>query len=254
LIIVVYACYTIKKYRDQINIINSTWGKKCKEYKNILLLYFLGNEKIEGFNDTTFTKYINLNNVKDDYLSASYKQFLGLKHVYENYTAKYIICIGTDTYLNIPKLLSYINKFDETECLYIGGHGDTRKIGLYNYYFHSGGPGFIITHSTLVKIYYLLPNIVDEWIKICNLNKLNELITACDVAIGYYLQQPNMNIKIIIEEEFLFLHCNYKGFPCHIGMIKMSNIISCHGMNKYDFCKFTRVLDDNNYYILDKLG
>ena len=104
LIVLVYACYTVSKYKKQIEIMNSTWVKKCETYKNIKVLYFLGEEKIHGFNDTDCIKYINLFGVKNDYLSASYKQFLGMKYIYENYKTKFIICLGTDTYLNIPKL------------------------------------------------------------------------------------------------------------------------------------------------------
>lgn len=40
LIILVYACYTVEKYRAQIDVINSTWGKKCETYKNIKVLFF----------------------------------------------------------------------------------------------------------------------------------------------------------------------------------------------------------------------
>jgi hypothetical protein len=35
LIILVYACYTDNTYKNQIENINSTWGKKCETYKNI---------------------------------------------------------------------------------------------------------------------------------------------------------------------------------------------------------------------------
>ena len=151
LIILVYACYTLDKYKKQIEIINSTWGKKCEAFKNIKIVYFLGEETEPGFNDTNYINYVNLVGVKNDYLSASYKQFLGMKYIYENYKTKFIICIGTDTYLNIPKLISYIHKLDYTKCLYIGGHGCERQIGLNKYYFHSGGPGFIITFNVLKK-------------------------------------------------------------------------------------------------------
>ena len=249
LIILVYACYTLEKYKDQIEIINSTWGKKCKIFKNIKILYFLGEEKVSGFNDTDFIKYINLPNVKNDYLSASYKQFLGMKYIYENYTTKFIICVGTDTYLNIPKLLSYINRFDHTQCLYIGGHGCERQIGSKKYYFHSGGPGFIITHNVLKKIYNLLPNLIEHWINLCNLNNIKNLIPACDVAISYYLQQPDINVEIIKTNDLSFSHCNYKGFPCHSNNVNMSNIISCHLMSKDDFYNFTNILNDNNYFL-----
>ena len=53
------------------------------------------------------------------------------------------MCIGSDVYINIPKLLLYINTLDYNDCLYIGGHGDERIFASERYYFHSGGPGFI---------------------------------------------------------------------------------------------------------------
>lgn len=249
LIILVYACYTIEKYREQIQNINDTWGKKCETYKNIKLLYFLGEQKISGFNDTDCIKYINLSGVKDDYLSASYKQFLGMKYVYENYKTKFIICCGTDTYLNIPKLLSYINTFNYNDCLYIGGHGSEIIIGDNNCYFHSGGPGFIITNVCLKRIYTMLVNLVENWTTICDINDTQYLIPACDVAISYYLQQPYINAKIIKTNDLSFTHCNYLGIPCHVNQINMKNIISCHLMNKNDFYNFTNILNNNNYFL-----
>jgi len=248
LIILVYACYTIEKYKQQIEIINTTWGKKCEIYKNIKLLYFLGEEKINNFNDTECIKYINLVGVKDDYLSASYKQFLGMKYIHENYKPKFIVCVGTDTYLNIPKLLSYINTFDYNDSLYIGGHGCKRQIENKDYYFHSGGPGFIITYNILKNLYDFLPYLMDHWIALCIKNNTSCLIPACDVAISYYLQQTDMNVKIITND-ISFFNCNYIGWPCHINEINISNIISCHNMSIDDFNKFTNILNEYNYFI-----
>jgi len=249
LIILVFACYTVEKYKTQIETINQTWGKKCETYKNIKVLYFIGEEKINNFSDTDTIKYINLPGVKNDYLSASYKQFLGMKYIYENFETKFLICIGTDTYLNIPKLLSFINKFDYTDCLYIGGHGCERQVGTKKYYYHSGGPGFIITYNCLKKLYDYLPNLMEDWINTCNINNISYLIPACDVAVSYYLQQTNINAKIINTNDLSFLHCNYIGSPCHINQIDLSNIISCHLMTTYDFYNFTNILNQNNYFV-----
>ena len=249
LIILIYACYTKEEYKNQIDTINATWAKKCEEYKNIKILYFLGDEKRNDFRDTEFIKYINLAGVKDDYMSASYKQFLGMKYVYENYTTKFIMCFGSDTYLNIPKLVSYISNFDYTECLYIGGHGCNRQIGPTKYYFHSGGPGFIITSNVLKKIYNFLPNLMEHWINLCIENNISYLIPSCDVAVSYYLQQPDINVKIIKTNDLSFLHCNYEGHPCHVNNVNIANIISCHLMNKYDFYNFTNILNNNNYFV-----
>jgi hypothetical protein len=228
---------------------NNTWGKKCENYSNIKLLYFVGEEHNTEFYNNNNIEYINIPGVKDDYLSASYKQFLGMKYIYENYNTKFIFTCGTDTYINIPKLLLYVNNFDYNECLYIGGHGCHRQIGETNYYFHSGGPGFIITQNTLQKIYYLLEFIMNDWINRCKLHNIQHLNTACDLAISYYLHQPEYNIKIIKTNDLSFIYCNYLGYPCHYNQVNMKDIISCHSMNTSDFYNFTNILNENNHFV-----
>ena len=238
------SCITIKKYIDQVQAINNTWGKLCKN--DIKLLFLLGEDKNEEF---TSEEYIYLQNVKNDYLSVSYKQFLGLKYVYENYKTDFLICFGSDTYLNIPKLMLYINQFNSNDNLYIGGHGDDRKIPEKLYYFHSGGPGFIITYNCLKELYPLLYNLVDDWIQFCKINNIEYLSTSCDVAINYYLQEKITDLNIIKTNDFSIINCNHKGYPCHIGQVNFENIISCHNMTIEDFDDFTNILVKNNYFI-----
>ena len=246
LIIGVYACDTIQNYKEQILKVNETWGKVCSTHTNIKLIYFLGEEKTEYFSGEN---YVNLKGVKNDYLSASYKQFLGLKHIYENYRPKMVLFCGTDTYLNIEKLLLYIKKFNPVENLYIGGHGCNRTINNKNIYFHSGGPGFILTYTCLSKLYPLFESLMSEWTNLCQRNNLNHLIPACDVAIGYYIQLPSVNSTIIKTDDLSFLGCNYLGHPCHLNMIEMKYIISCHYMSLNDFDTFTTILNENNYFL-----
>jgi len=245
LIICVYACDKIDKYIQEIRAINNTYGKLCNN-NNIKILYFLGEVQTEEF---TGPSYINLKGVLDDYLSASYKQFKGLEYIYENYNFDYVMCIGTDTYINIPKLLKYIDTFSSDKCLYIGGHGCNRTIYNKSYYFHSGGPGIIITKKCLSKLYPILPNIMSNWIYICNNISKKELISACDVAISYYLQENNFDVEIIKTEDLSFIHCNYLGYPCHINQIDITKIITCHLMSINDFNVFTKILESNNYFI-----
>ena len=248
LIILIFACYTINKYKEEVININNTWGKKSENYSKLKILYFVGEEHNPEFYNNNNIEYINLPGVKDDYLSASYKQFLGMKYIFENYNTKFIFCCGTDTYINIPKLLLYINNFDYEECLYIGGHGCNRQIGEKNYYFHSGGAGFIITQNTLKKIYHLLEFIMNDWTNICNIYNIKNLINACDVAISYYLQQPEYDVKIVIND-LSFINCNYLGYPCHCNQFNMRDIISCHNMNTIDFYDFTNILNENNHFV-----
>ena len=242
IIINIFACATIEKYKQEIIKINETWGKKA-EKNGIKLLFFLGEEKTDLIDEN---KYIYLKDVKNDYNSAAYKQNLGLKYIYENYNADFVFTCGTDTYINIENLLLYINQFDKNKKLYIGGHGDYRIIGNDNIYFHSGGSGFILTHSVLNDLYSQLFNIQNEWTTICSKNYVEYLIIACDVLIGYYVNK-NGSIEIIKNKNFY--SCNYKGycynntFKCCGDKVILKNIIACHCMTLTDFDEYTNILN-----------
>jgi len=243
--ICIFGCVTIEKYRKQIDLVNNTWGKWCMNNNNVKILYFLGEEQIRHYTDE---QYVYLPNVDNSYLSASHKQYLGLKYIHENVKTKFVLCCGTDTYINIPKLLLYIHKFNYNENIYIGGHGCHRKIDNKEYYFHSGGPGFIITKQCLERLYPLLRNLVEDWIDICKKQNIEELIPCCDVSISYYLQKK-LNTIITKTGDLSFINCNYKGLPCHMDEVKMQNIVSCHLMNEQDFHEYTVILERNNYFI-----
>lgn len=246
LVINIFGCPTIEKYKQEILNINETWGKKAEEM-GIKILFFFGEERTDLVDDN---KYIYLQGISNNYESASYKQNLGLKYIYEHYNADFILTCGTDTYINVPKILLYLETMDKNAKLYIGGHGDYRMIGMQNIYFHSGGAGFIITNHTLSQLYSRLSNMQKEWIDICNKNNVATLITACDVMIGYYAHL--MNIETIICGDFY--GCNYKGlcynntFHCCSNKINIREIISCHRMSISDFDEYTKLLEQNNYY------
>jgi len=243
IIICVFGCATIPKYKEEILKINNTW-RNLSNSSSVKILFFLGEEKVV---DLEGENYIYLPNVKNDYLSASYKQNLGLKYIYENYTCDYVLSCGTDTFINIPKLVNILSKFSSTDSLYIGGHGDYRTIHGQSYFFHSGGPGFIISFPCLKKMYPYLENLTDIWITICKESKINELNTACDVAISYFLQvlvKPE-----VIKLNTMFTNCNYKGYPCHLHQIDMREIVSCHNMTLTDFDDFYDILKKNNYFM-----
>ena len=245
IIFCIMGCATIEKYKNQILKINQTWGKKTEE-KNFKILYFLGEEKT----DLLDSKYIYLEGIDNTYSSASYKQNLGLKYIYENYNVDFVYVCGTDTYINIEKLSLYLNKFNKEEHLYIGGHGDKRKIGNDEIYFHSGGSGFILSNKSLEFLYTKLWNSHNNWINICNNSNNTYLIDSCDVQIAYNLKN---NIEFIKDNES-FYSCNYKGFSsdnniCCASKIKIDKIISCHNMSLSDFDEFTILLENNNYYL-----
>ena len=248
LIINIFACPTIDKYKKEILKINSTWGVRAKE-KGVKLLFMFGEENTDLIDD----KYVYLKNVKNDYESASHKQNLGLKYIYDNYNVDYVLTCGTDTYINIDKLLIFLDTLNVDDKLYVGGHGDIRRIGNDNLYFHSGGPGFIITKSVLNKLYPLLENMFSNWKDTCSNNNVHYLINGCDVAIAYYISKIT-DIKII-KNNLSFFNCNYEGQAnnntcnCCANHIDIINIITCHCMTLDNFDKYTQLLELNNYYI-----
>jgi hypothetical protein len=267
LVICVYACATVDKYRDQIRNIWDTWGKLCNvpsDTENIegipdnivqmvrgkiKMVFFLGEEPTTP--EFVGDEYVYLPGVQNDYLSASYKQNAGMKWLHYNYSYDFIMAVGTDTYLNIPKLLRLLDTYSPNDNLYIGGHGCVRNILNNRYYFHSGGAGFILTRECMRKYVTLLDgDIVGDWVHICSINTESHcLYGASDVAIAFYLQQSNINATIVTVDGCQFLGCNYLGYPCHTGQINVSHVITCHLMSAEDFKLYTGLLLMNNFYL-----
>jgi len=253
LTVCIFGCATIPEYKNEILKIEETWGKRASE-KNVKVLYFLGEEQTDLIDES---KYIYLKTVGNDYHSAIDKQNFGLKYIHENYQTEFIFCCGTDTYINVDNMLLYIDTFDSSKPLYIGGHGDFRTLKSKPYYFHCGGAGFIITQSCLNHIYPVLLNIKKEWNEICIESNKIDLVPASDVALSYYLQNiVGDNLKII-ENKQQFFGCNYKGIVHHKGtghflccnnIINLKTLISCHCMTSTDFDEFTNILEENNYF------
>uniref|UniRef100_A0A6C0F4Y5 Fringe-like glycosyltransferase domain-containing protein n=1 Tax=viral metagenome TaxID=1070528 RepID=A0A6C0F4Y5_9ZZZZ len=244
LAICIYACATIPKYKDQILKMNETWINDAKS-KNIHVFYFLGEEQT----DLQGPEYIYLSNILNDYQSASYKQNLGLKYICDNYDADFIFCCGTDTFVNIEKMVNLLQEYDPEDKLYIGGHGAEASFVKY---YHSGGAGFILSKAALLSLYSHFENMVESWISICNNNNSVYLYPSCDVCIGYYAKL--LELKIIVDDNSFF-GCNYRGYfdsnkqKCCGENIKMQQLVSCHFMTLEDFDNFYKILNQNNYFL-----
>lgn len=243
LVIVVMACDTIPKYRDQILKIEETYGKLIRSMPNVKILYFLGEDRVlEG------EQFIHCKGVLNNYDSVTVKQFWGLRYVSEYIQTKYVMCIGSDTYLNIKKLLKFLEQFDPEENLYIGGHGAIIPIEGVNYYYHGGGPGFVLSKKCLDTIYPQIKNIdkaIDGWARLSKEGTgRDDLFGACDLWMGYVAAKES---KIVKTNGFFF--CNFIGFPCHLQQFGPDEIISCHCMSLQDFDIFTKILEAYNYFI-----
>lgn len=249
LIICVFACATVPKYKNQILKIEETWGK-CAADNGVKVLYFLGEEETD-LQDKS--KYIYLPGVNNDYESASLKQSLGLKYIYDNFNSDYVFVCGTDTYVNIKKMLLLLNNYNCENPLYIGGgHIYTHTVSNIHYFFHNGGAGFIISKESLYLIYMKLWNMNVEWKKLLNNNE-KWMIPACDIEISYFLQKHVPNLETITLGDHFF-NCDYNGKFCKECSefdieIKKENIITCHNMSLTAFDEFTELLELNNYYL-----
>lgn len=238
-IVSVFACATIPKYRDQIFKIKETWAKRAIE-KNMLVLFFLGEEKTDLIGE----EYIYLTGVTNDYNSASLKQNLGIKYIVDNYDFDFIHVCGTDTFLVIDNMEKLIENYNPNENLAIGGHGCHREIDGERTYFMSGGPGFLLSNNCCQLLYSYLDKMYENWIQQCIKDNNQHLIGGCDVAISYYLQKKT-NTKIYKEDD-KFFHCTYYGYPCHHGQVDDTKIVSCHLMSLYDFDNFQHILRSRN--------
>lgn len=252
IIFCIFGCDTIDKYRKEILKIKETWGKvlneptgkapsaptdkaPCEKDLENKILFFLG-EKGPLHDDDC----IHLENVENDYLSASYKQYGGLKYIYENYNFNYIFICGTDTFVLMDNLINYINQdpqISPDKPLVIGGHGDNRQICNETVHFFSGGPGIILTKATMDIIYPELGSLQEEWLWLCAENGYITYIPACDLSLCYFLKRYGI---IFVNVANRFFNCNYLGYNpdhsvCCAKTVNIRTMISCHNMSLQDF-------------------
>jgi len=247
LVIPIIACDKIEKYSNEIRRVNKTWGAKALEYPEIKLIFFLGQEKTTEF---TGDLYVNLPGVNDDYTSATDKQYLGIKYMYDNFDFDFLYICAADAYVNIPKLLLYLNNFNPNDNLYIGDDGNNITIFNKNYWYSYGGAGIILTIECIKKLYPILNiNLKYDWFNICKQNNIyDKYKDACDVALGYYLQQSDINSKIIKNTDLFIAYLNYK-WPYRYKYNNFNDIIAFHDVRDDQFNILDTLYKADNYFI-----
>lgn len=206
------------QYRQQIDNCKQTW---CKDVENVF--FFCGINRWEKYPDLVHF------DCQDDELSATYKQWNGMKWLHQHSPSDFYFIVGTDTFVVYKNLIKMLANYDPNQHAYIGGHGDVRKLDTF-VYFHSGGSGFIITHKTMQMIIDKIDDHLLQWTALCH-RFAQYLIYGCDVSIAYLL----MKHRVPSYTEEHFYGCNHKGFakgkPCCNHIVQESKIISCHYMN-----------------------
>jgi len=243
LVIPIIACDKIEKYAYEIRRLNQTWGAKALEYPEIKIIFFLGQEKTTEF---TGDLYVNLPGVNDDYTSATDKQYLGIKYMYDNFDFDFLFLTASDVYVNIPKLLSYLNNFNPNDNLYIGDNGRIVNILNNDLWFHSG-IGVTLSYEAVKKIYPILsPNLKYHWADICRQNNTYDFFKdACDVALSYYLQQPDINVKVV-RALGLIISCINENWP-NYTYDNFNDIIAFHALTNDQFHILDMKYKTNNY-------
>jgi hypothetical protein len=205
------------------------------------LLFFLGEEGSLQDNDC-----IHLENIGDDYLSAGFKQYAGLKYIYENYNFNYVFICGTDTYVLTDNLIKFINEDPQISAdkpLVFGGHGDNRQIGESSVHFFSGGAGIVLTKATMDIIYPELGSLQDEWMWFCTDNSYKTFVTACDLSLCYFLKRRGIIFFNVCNR---FFNCNYLGYhsgvACCAKSVDIRTMISCHNMSLQKFDELEKIL------------
>ena len=287
IIFCIFGCDTIEQYRKEILKVKETWGKalnvptdktptdKTFTYK---LLFFLGEESISLDKESisldkesisldkerntldkernTLDKEsislddddcIHLENVVNDYLSAGFKQYGGLKYIYENYCFNYVFICGTDTYVLTDNLIKFINndsQISPDKPLVFGGHGDNRQISGLSVHFFAGGAGIILTKTTMDIIYPELGMLQEEWMWLCAENKYKTFVSACDLSLCYFLKRRGIIFLNVCNR---FFNCNYLGYyknnsPCCAKSVDLGTMISCHNMSLQKFDELEKIL------------
>src|SRR4029077_9362981 len=164
--IALMACSTIVKYQDQIKNVADTWYKESWS-EGVPCCFFTG-EQI-NISESTFRlmnndHLIHLPGVKDDYLSASDKHWLGLKYMFDNFDSDFIMIAGTDNYIDVKNLKTILAKYDCNHPFIISGKQQSRDCaGIRFQIFPLGGCGIIFTRAAVKIMYNYLSSFKNDW-------------------------------------------------------------------------------------------
>lgn len=250
LVVALFACDSEPRYKAEMLKIQETWGAQA-ETLGVPVLFFLGGQ------GPTTDRLIRIS-ATDDYHSTHDKQNLGLRYVHDHFNPNFVFCAGTDTFVCIRRLLSYLDAFTPQQSLYLGGHGATRSLDGRDYYFHSGGAGFLLSQQCLSDLYRPLVSLSAEWKDVCRRNNqdaadkrdyfINETSLGCDVAIAYCIAKELGGTCEVVTNNDGFFGCNYRGlcyggtYRCCADRIVFKDILTCHCMSPCDVDDFFSLL------------
>lgn len=183
-----------ERYQMQIKGCCETWVEKCKEL-DIPVYFFCGSIKSDN-EEVEPSEVIHLEGVLDDVMSATDKQWLGLKWMYENSPSKWYLLTGTDNYIFPKRILKELKKHESEDFdqkpLYLGGHAGNININPKMTFKYYSGSGFFLNHAALKELIPEITKYKEDWLSLCKW--YTWLQVACDAAIGYYAKEKNFEL------------------------------------------------------------
>lgn len=231
--------YANKKYRDQTLGCCETWVRDTER-----TYFFCGNCFDPAFEQECMEKsnyhaeFIHLQDVGEDYQSASYKQWMGLGWLFQNSPSDWYGILGTDNYVFYDRLTTLLSRHSTNVPYMIGGFCQMRNVKGGNCQLLLGGTGLFLNHVAVQKMWNIYSDrtcggriICDEWIRECQLEG-NGFGSACDLALT--LRAQDFDVPLVIEKSLYV--CNHKGeWPYGNSFrINPSTITVCHFMEQTD--------------------
>jgi hypothetical protein len=232
LAIAVFGCTSVPRYYKEAEASLNTWANIAKKH-NVPVLFYVGraSKPVKHFEDN----FVVMPNTADDYHSATPKAWFSMVDIYQKHSPDFIFSCGSDTYVEVDKVLKLLEQYNADEPLYIGGHGDVRRVLNHNLYFHSGGSGFLLSRAIMPQIIQHYKEWQQLWSAICATPNagIEYLHPACDVAVAYFVQKVAKPPARVITHDNLFYACNIFGQPCHIHNINYGEACSYHLMTPF---------------------
>lgn len=202
----VMTCTTLPKYQDEVRNVVNTWYKDS--WMNDVPVYFFAGEERNEFVDEldliSDDHIVHLKGIGNDYESASHKQWLGFKYLYDNLKSDFVMIVGTDNYVWSERLFTILEKYDPEQAFLIGGKQQSRNTaGVQYQIFSLGGAGVILTRGAIRKIYNVIDGLHARWKSVCEPN----VLCACDLSLAYFAEM----YQIVMCRDYGLYSQNYLG-------------------------------------------
>lgn len=221
LCILVFGCAIVDKYKEEIDGIINTWGTNCDELE-VPYFIFVG-KNIDEYKDNKHIVSLESKGVIDDYISASFKQYLGIQWILSKYDPEFLYIAGSDIYVNVKEMINVVNKYDSNVSLFIGNGIYMCRIFEYNFQIHCGGAGFILSNKTIETIKPHLYKFQERWLRLVTpIPCYSMYIPACDVSMSLLCYLKGIGLTF---ERRMFEYKDPNNF---------NNYVSLHQMKKED--------------------